>query len=198
MVRQTPHHGWDVMEASDENYTEIFDELIDDIDDAVIETGTISERPEAARAGRMYVTTDESPPLLYLDDGTQWVGIKGALNVPDNVAETDANETISGQWEFLQEIDASISGEAQSANNADEAETAQNGVRIQGEEPDIYTRNDENENISGEWTFESTVTLQDGLDAQSGTINLPVYNGSDPNSPPTGAMWFREDQQPTN
>lgn len=199
MVRQTPNHGWDVQEADDENYTEIFDDLIDDIDDSVAQKGPIAERPSAARKGRLYISTDESPgPILYYDDGSSWGGIKGALNVPDNVTHVDANESISGSWSFSQAIDADIDGNAATADNAGEADEAVNAANLGGVPPEDYARLDSNETIDGSYTFNSSITLSGGFSSDGGTIDLPVYSGSDPSGPPQGAMWFRSDDQPTS
>lgn len=198
MVRQTPNHGWDVMEASDERYADIFDQLINQIDESVSIKGPIAERPEAGREGRLYISTDESPPLLYYDDGNQWGGIKGQLNVPDNVAEIDAEEEIQAKWHFLESLDADIDGKAASADNAEIAENAETAQNLGNRGPQEYALREEDEEIQGEWNFAELVNLAGGLDVQEGTIDLPVFNGEDPDNPAPGSMWFREDQQPTS
>lgn len=198
MVRETPNHGWEVQEANDEDYAQIFERLIEDIDAAVVRKGPINQRPPAGTEDRVYIGTDEDPLTLYYDDGNTWHPVTGKTLIPDEVPRRDSNETITEQWEFDEDIIADIDGTADRAFEAEVALHAENAEKLNDRVSSVYARRNKEENIQGEWTYEEETTFEKGVTVNKGTIDLPLYNGSDPpaGDRQRGSMWFREDHQP--
>lgn len=113
MPNQTDYHAWSYptphTESSEDEdeWGSILNTLIEgDLDEQVILKDTKANRPAAGTADRWFLATDQSPPGLYLDDGTQWLtiwdGDADTLDGYDSSAfgALGEAETVTGSWTF--------------------------------------------------------------------------------------------------
>lgn len=194
MVRKTEHHQFDVPEPADDDYDETFDSLIDDIDVEVLLKGTIGNRPQPGLEGRWYLSTDESPPTIYYDTGTEWVSPATFGDPPSNIARRDREETFTEPVTFDEPIHADITGSAETASEAGEAHEAANAQRFEGHPADDFVRTDRDNTFDGVVEFNEPPQFA-GFDLVGGTLSLARYSGSDPTNA-AGDIWFRSDRQP--
>ncbi|WP_254535241.1 hypothetical protein [Halomarina litorea] len=96
---QTDYHDWPfpVLGGDAEVWDEILEDLVDLQDEAVIKKGTLANRPASTDPAsgepeRWYLTTDESPPGLYLDTGPS---ASGWVTIWDGDAQTVGGESAS-------------------------------------------------------------------------------------------------------
>lgn len=96
----TPHEVSDIDAGQ---WAEILSGLFEDgVDELLIRRGTLSNRPAAGGSTdfsrpRLYISTDQDPPLLSIDTESQgWLD----LNDLNNYAALGQNETITGTWTF--------------------------------------------------------------------------------------------------
>lgn len=91
------HPSWDYPVVNDQStededqWGDILNDWIEnDVDEAVVRKDTRANQPAAGNEGRWYLVTDESPPSLEYDDGTNWV----VVNV-DTDTDTDTHTDVS-------------------------------------------------------------------------------------------------------
>lgn len=199
MVRFTQHHGFPLPESSDpaETVAETIGDLIEDLDRVVILRGLLANRPPAGIAGRFYLSTDESVPTLYYDDGEEWVSPATYGDPPPNLLKRDEDQQITAQYTFDEPIIGDLLGHAETATEAELAHEAEDAHRLGGFTEDEYTRTDQDQTITGERTFETEVVAA-GVRVDGGTVDLPGYTGGDPVDRRVGSIWFRNDRQPLN
>lgn len=92
----------------------------EEVDETIIKRGDLADRPAAGSSNdinnypRLYLSVDQTPALLSLDDGSGWRD----LNNLDLYAALADNETITGTWTFNNEIDGSSRNAAKTFGNS--------------------------------------------------------------------------------
>lgn len=160
------------MTEGDSNYENIFDSLVDDIDeDALLRTETL---PTDNTEGRVILRTSDTE--LFYDTGSFFVAINPERQIEEVTgARTDEDETVGAAWSFEQPINANISGNAEWAQNVALVGTAKNITSEFGGIPiDRFCREDGSETIHFEWTFRNKY-ITDEVDIQGGTLDFPNY-----------------------
>ncbi|MFW5938377.1 MAG: hypothetical protein ACOCSN_05475 [Halanaeroarchaeum sp.] len=200
MVRNTTQHGWEVPESGDSARiaAAAIDDLLDEIDRVTPIRGHETTRPAAGERGRVFIDTTEDPPTIYWDRGDRWLAVAGDYNIPSNLARTDQQIRVQESWEFDEPVDGDILGNAATADDAEFAEQAEEAKDLVDVNVDDLLRTDDVETFEQRMTFEETADFESGARVEGGTIDLPVYDGSDPplSEREAGSMWFREDHQP--
>lgn len=197
MPRPTTYHGWPVQEPKDADYPETFARLVNSIDREVIRKGPVDTRPPPGRRGRWFLATD-SPPTMYYDTGSRWEAIHGDVDLPPTLTLADAEELITGQWTFTEPLNASITGEAASAAEAEVAGVAENAQQLDGRPAEDYLRTDQDERVKGQFYFLDEVAMSGGLRITGGTLDMPRTNGRPPvEQRGKGSMWFDLQEQPS-
>ena len=113
MPQQTDYHSWSYptphtqSDEDEDQWADILNTLIEgDLDEQVILKKPIAEQPDPGVADRWFLSTDENPPSLYLDDGTQWITIwDGDADTLDGYEASafgvlGESETVTGAWTF--------------------------------------------------------------------------------------------------
>jgi hypothetical protein len=81
MTKQTSNHGWTIPEVDQTtNWGTVLNDFFDNaLDEDVPLRDTIANRPSAgSSAPALFVSTDETPPRLYYNDGATWTQIGGS------------------------------------------------------------------------------------------------------------------------
>lgn len=114
MPQQTDYNQFDHPVPNSEStedkdeWAPVLDALFEDqVDETIIKRGALSDRPptgsskDVAKFPRLYLATDQTPPLLSFDNDTEWVDV----NPFSLYAALGQNETVSGTWTYDNEID---------------------------------------------------------------------------------------------
>lgn len=114
--------------------------------------------------------TEQVNDAAYLDFINDFIvseGSSGEAQVewdgPDDIAETTADETITGTWSFDNTVSADIDGNAATADAAGDAD------QLNGQDPSYYAAPTESETVTSPWTFDNHLDVTDDTELQFGT-----------------------------
>lgn len=153
---------------------ELFGQLADEIDQEVVLQDRSSRRPPAGNEGIWFYETD-TQYLLY-DTGSEWKQVK-----PDSYHEqlskivtTKDDYEIENDVTFNQTVDGDISGEAETAQDAEFAEEAQSTQRIRGNVHQSYMNQNESQTITRRYAYRDDTEMRK-VKVDGGVISLPDY-----------------------
>lgn len=86
MGTTTPYHGFYIPAQGETGWDDEKNADWTALDTRVVKKGIIANRPAAGTSGRWFLSTDETPPTLYYDTGTQWTQVGATTTVVEEEA----------------------------------------------------------------------------------------------------------------
>jgi hypothetical protein len=100
MTKQTSNHGWTIPTVDQTtNWGTVLNDFFDNaLDEDVPLRNALANRPSAgSSAPALFVSTDETPPRLYYNDGATWTQVGGSgTQLSEEGVDDGETRTISG------------------------------------------------------------------------------------------------------